>query len=117
MNTDKYGFGNVEMTRGEVSIFASRQFYPLRFAGVSSTGIRVHPCPSVVNFFVEKQKFKLIIAYDGTAYEGWQVQKIGTGVQQKVEDGAGEIVSQRAAAAQLQPHGHRRPRARHGGAF
>ena len=31
-------------------------------------------------------KFKLTIAYDGTAYEGWQVQKIGTGVQQKVEE-------------------------------
>jgi tRNA pseudouridine38-40 synthase len=34
---------------------------------------------------VLKQKFKLIIAYDGTAYEGWQMQKIGTGVQEKVE--------------------------------
>ena len=30
-------------------------------------------------------KFKLVIAYDGTAYQGWQTQKIGTGVQQKVE--------------------------------
>jgi len=30
-------------------------------------------------------KFKLIIAYDGAAYEGWQVQKTGTGVQEKVE--------------------------------
>jgi tRNA pseudouridine38-40 synthase len=30
-------------------------------------------------------KFKLIIAYDGTAYQGWQVQKTGTGVQEKVE--------------------------------
>ena len=30
-------------------------------------------------------KFKLTIAYDGSAYEGWQVQKIGTGVQEKVE--------------------------------
>jgi tRNA pseudouridine38-40 synthase len=30
-------------------------------------------------------KFKLIIAYDGAAYQGWQVQKIGTGVQEKVE--------------------------------
>jgi len=30
-------------------------------------------------------KFKLIIAYDGAGYEGWQVQKIGTGVQEKVE--------------------------------
>lgn len=31
------------------------------------------------------KKFKLTIAYDGTAYEGWQTQKTGTGVQQKVE--------------------------------
>ena len=38
-------------------------------------------------------KFKLTIAYDGTAYEGWQVQTIGTGVQEKVE----------AALAQLFP--------------
>jgi tRNA pseudouridine38-40 synthase len=30
-------------------------------------------------------KFKLTIAYDGTHYEGWQVQKTGTGVQEKVE--------------------------------
>lgn len=34
---------------------------------------------------VDSIKFKLTIAYDGTAYEGWQVQKIGTGVQEKVE--------------------------------
>jgi len=34
---------------------------------------------------VDSIKFKLIIAYDGTSYEGWQVQKIGTGVQEKVE--------------------------------
>jgi tRNA pseudouridine38-40 synthase len=34
---------------------------------------------------VEKLKFKLVIAYDGSDYEGWQVQKIGTGVQQIVE--------------------------------
>jgi tRNA pseudouridine38-40 synthase len=34
---------------------------------------------------VDPLKFKLTIAYDGTAYEGWQVQKIGTGVQEKVE--------------------------------
>lgn len=30
-------------------------------------------------------KFKLTIAYDGAAYEGWQRQKIGTGAQEKVE--------------------------------
>jgi tRNA pseudouridine38-40 synthase len=42
----------------------------------------------------ESVKFKLTIAYDGTGYEGWQVQKIGTGVQEKVE----------AALAKLFPH-------------
>ena len=31
-------------------------------------------------------KFKLVIAYDGTAYQGWQLQKVGLGVQQKVEE-------------------------------
>ena len=36
-------------------------------------------------------KFKLTIAYDGTNYSGWQVQKIGLGVQQKVEEALGKI--------------------------
>ena len=36
-------------------------------------------------------KFKLTIAYDGTAYQGWQVQKIGTGVQEKVEAAFGQM--------------------------
>jgi len=36
-------------------------------------------------------KFKLTIAYDGSAYEGWQVQKIGTGVQQKVEEALAKL--------------------------
>jgi len=40
---------------------------------------------------VEKRKFKLTIAYDGTAYEGWQVQKIGTGVQEKVEQALAKL--------------------------
>jgi tRNA pseudouridine38-40 synthase len=30
-------------------------------------------------------KFKLVIAYDGTAYSGWQVQRIGVGVQAILE--------------------------------
>ncbi|MCL4179783.1 MAG: tRNA pseudouridine(38-40) synthase TruA [Verrucomicrobia bacterium] len=30
-------------------------------------------------------KFKLVIAYDGGGYAGWQVQKIGVGVQELVE--------------------------------
>ena len=34
---------------------------------------------------METLKFKLTIAYDGEAYQGWQVQKIGTGVQEIVE--------------------------------
>src|SRR4029077_10976607 len=36
-------------------------------------------------------KFKLVIAYDGTAYQGWQVQKIGTGVQEKIEAAVGQM--------------------------
>src|SRR5881296_2733039 len=36
-------------------------------------------------------KFKLTIAYDGTGYEGWQVQKIGTGVQEKVETAVAKL--------------------------
>lgn len=35
---------------------------------------------------VDKLKFKLTIAYDGTNYAGWQVQKSGVGVQQRVEE-------------------------------
>lgn len=31
-------------------------------------------------------KFRLTIAYEGTNYCGWQVQKIGVGVQQKIEE-------------------------------
>src|SRR5580658_8029183 len=31
-------------------------------------------------------KFKLTIAYDGTNYAGWQAQKTGIGVQQRVEE-------------------------------
>jgi tRNA pseudouridine38-40 synthase len=34
----------------------------------------------------ESLKFRLVIAYDGTNYEGWQVQKTGLGVQQRVEE-------------------------------
>lgn len=31
-------------------------------------------------------RFRLVIAYDGKGYEGWQVQKTGLGVQQRVEE-------------------------------
>src|SRR5258707_1762576 len=40
-------------------------------------------------------KFKLTIAYDVTCYEGWQVQKIGTGVQEKVEAALAKLFSSR----------------------
>src|SRR4051812_26123552 len=36
-------------------------------------------------------KFKLTVAYDGTAYQGWQVQKIGTGVQELIEAACGKL--------------------------
>jgi len=36
-------------------------------------------------------KFKLTIAYDGTDYAGWQVQKTGLGVQQKVEEALAKL--------------------------
>jgi tRNA pseudouridine38-40 synthase len=36
-------------------------------------------------------KFKLTIAYDGTNYEGWQVQKTGLGVQQKIEEALAKL--------------------------
>ena len=38
-----------------------------------------------LGFSVDALKFKLTIAYDGSGYEGWQVQKTGTGVQQLAE--------------------------------
>lgn len=37
-------------------------------------------------------KLKLIIAYDGTAYDGWQVQESGTGVQALVEKALAEVL-------------------------
>jgi tRNA pseudouridine38-40 synthase len=40
---------------------------------------------------VDTIKLKLTIAYDGTAYQGWQVQKTGMGVQQKVEEALAKI--------------------------
>jgi tRNA pseudouridine38-40 synthase len=35
---------------------------------------------------------KLVIAYDGTNYAGWQVQKIGLGVQEKIEEALAKIL-------------------------
>lgn len=40
---------------------------------------------------MDSVKFKLTIAYDGAGYEGWQVQKTGTGVQEKVEDALAKL--------------------------
>ncbi len=36
-------------------------------------------------------KLKFTIAYDGAAYSGWQVQKIGLGVQQRMEEAIAKI--------------------------
>ncbi|MDB6065902.1 MAG: tRNA pseudouridine synthase [Pedosphaera sp.] len=40
---------------------------------------------------MDKLKFKLTIAYDGTNYAGWQVQKTGIGVQQRVEEALAKL--------------------------
>ena len=40
-------------------------------------------------------KFKLTIAYDGTGYDGWQLQKTGTGVQEKVEQALARLFPSR----------------------
>ena len=40
-------------------------------------------------------KLKLTIAYEGTAYDGWQAQKAGTGVQEKVEAALGKLFRSR----------------------
>src|SRR6185369_3135110 len=37
------------------------------------------------------RRCKLVIAFDGSAYQGWQVQKIGTGVQQKLEEALAKL--------------------------
>lgn len=39
-------------------------------------------------------KFKLTIAYDGANYAGWQAQKTGLGVQQRVEEAIAKIFPQ-----------------------
>jgi len=36
-------------------------------------------------------RYKLVIAYDGAAYQGWQMQKTGTGVQALVEDALAKL--------------------------
>ena len=61
-------------------------------------------------------KFKLTIAYDGTGYEGWQVQKTGTGVQEKVETALAKLFPP-AAPPSRPPPGYRGSCARHGRAF
>ncbi len=43
-------------------------------------------------------KFKLTIAFDGTHYAGWQVQKTGLGVQQRVEEALSKLFPRSAAA-------------------
>src|SRR2546423_12559231 len=40
---------------------------------------------------MDQIKIKLVIAYDGTNYEGWQTQKTGTGVQQKIEEALAKL--------------------------
>lgn len=45
------------------------------------------------DFYPEKKilRIKLTLAFDGTAYAGWQVQKVGLGVQQKIEEALNQL--------------------------
>ncbi len=40
---------------------------------------------------MDLSKLKLTVAYDGAGYAGWQTQKTGTGVQQKLEEALAKI--------------------------
>ena len=40
---------------------------------------------------METTRIKLTIAYDGTRYQGWQLQNVGTGVQQLVEQALAKL--------------------------
>ena len=40
---------------------------------------------------MDSVKFKLTIAYDGANYAGWQVQRTGIGVQQRLEEALGKL--------------------------
>lgn len=40
-------------------------------------------------------KIRLIVAYDGAAYQGWQRQKVGTGVQEKIEEALARLFPSR----------------------
>lgn len=44
-----------------------------------------------------RQKFKLILAYDGTNYHGWQRQQNGVTVQEIVEDAVSRIMGENTA--------------------
>lgn len=45
--------------------------------------------------FVDRVRIKLTIAYDGTAYQGWQIQSIGLGVQQVLEEALAKLFPSR----------------------
>lgn len=56
---------------------------PIRESQLATTAL-----PAAI---ADQLKFKLTIAYDGTGYQGWQVQKIGTGVQEKIESALAKL--------------------------
>ena len=47
------------------------------------------------NSEIRNPKFKLTVAYDGTNYQGWQLQKVGVGVQEKLEAALAKIFPSR----------------------
>lgn len=51
---------------------------------------------------MESVKIKLVIAYDGTDYLGWQVQKVGVGIQEKLKRQSASIFPEALAGCTAQ---------------
>ncbi len=63
-----------------------RTFREVRQHNQTNDEPKACPEPEVGGGAAPHLKFRLVIAYDGTHYQGWQVQKVGLGVQQRVEE-------------------------------
>jgi tRNA pseudouridine38-40 synthase len=96
-------FASAAVLAASLRVAVHRIKKPFIYAGFDNLTTDEHRCAQILSFYLclicvnlwrkmpEPKKFKLVIAYDGTAYDGWQAQKIGTGVQQIVEAALAEL--------------------------